>query len=204
MRHAILISMMAALFGSAALADHAGERLNEVTAEKEPGFEAVSRPGPDLDLVTTDGETLSLEDFAGRILVVNLRPASCTEACDAQHRQLEKTITSLNASPMRDMVGFVTVAEDAADTDTLDAENWSIVRSQGSLEDLEAQLAAVSERPSDAPMLHIFDRQGRHVGIFHGTDFEPLNLLMHINGLTNAHPHQEPKGFLDKALGWFE
>ena len=204
MRHAILIFMMATMLGSPALADHPGERLNEVTAEKEPGFEAIFGPGPDLDLVTPDGETLGLKDFADRIFLVNFRPASCTEACDAQHRQLEKTVTSLNASPMRDMVGFVTVAEDAADIDTLDAENWSIVRSQGSLEDLEARLAAVSERPSDDPMLHIFDRQGRHVGIFHGTDFEPLNLLMHINGLTNAHPHPEPEGFLDKALGWFE
>ena len=204
MRHAILVSMMAIMLGSTALADHPGERLNEVTAEKEPGFEAVSRPGPDLDLVTMDGEKLGLEDFAGRILVVNLRPASCTEVCDAQHWQLEKTVTSLNASPMRDLVGFVTVAEDAADIDTPGAENWAIARPQGRLEDLEARLAAVSERPSDDPMLFIFDRQGHQVGIFHGTDFEPLNLLMHINGLTNAHPHPEPEGFLDKALGWFE
>lgn len=204
MRHAILIFTMATMLGSPALADHPGERLNEVTAEKEPGFEAIFGPGPDLDLVTMDGETLDLEDFVGHILVVNLRPASCTEACDAQHRKLEKTVTSLNASPMREMVGFVTVAEDAADIDTPGAENWAIARPQGRLEDLEARLAAVSERPSDDPMLHIFDRQGRHVGIFHGTDFEPLNLLMHINGLTNAHPHPKPENILNKALGWFE
>ncbi|EAQ04598.1 hypothetical protein OB2597_04930 [Pseudooceanicola batsensis HTCC2597] len=202
MRQAILISMTAAMVGSAASADHPGKRLNEVTAEKEPGFEAIFRPGP--DLVTEDGETLSLEDFAGRILVVNFRQASCTEACDAQHQRLAKTVTSLNAGPMREMVGFVTVVEDAADIDTLDAENWSMVRSQGGLEDLEARLAAVSERSDEATMIHLFDRQGRHVGIFHGTDFEPLNLLMHINGLTNAHPHPEPEGILDRALGWFE
>ncbi|MGR3499172.1 MAG: SCO family protein [Limimaricola soesokkakensis] len=204
MRHAILISVMAALFGSAALADHPGERLNEVTAEKEPGFEAISRPGPGLDLVTMDEETLGLEDFAGRILVINFRPVSCTEVCDAQHQRLAKAVTSLNASPMREMVSFVTAVEDEANIDMRDAENWSIVRSQGGLEGLEARLAAGSERSADEPMLYIFDRQGRHVGIFHGTDFEPLNLLMHINGLTNAHPHPEPEGFLDKALGWFK
>ena len=43
MRHAILIFMMATMLGSPALADHPGERLNEVTAEKEPGFEAIVR-----------------------------------------------------------------------------------------------------------------------------------------------------------------
>lgn len=204
MRNVILISITVAMLGVPAAADHPGERLNEVTAEREPGFEAISRPGPDLDLITADRQTVGLEDFAGRILVVNLRPSSCTLTCDAQHRALAQTVTSINASPMRGMVSFVTVTEGAADMDTLDAGNWSILRARGRLEDLEARLAAGSERPDEDPLLHLFDRQGQHVGIFHGTDFEPLNLLMHINGLTNAHPHPEPQGLLDKAFGWFK
>lgn len=204
MRHAILISSTAAILGSAAFADHPAERLNEVMAEKEPGFEAIYRPGPDLALVATDGKAFGLEKFAGRILVLNLRAASCTDICDAQHQRLVQTVTSLNASPMREMVSFVTVVEDAAAVDTRGAENWSIARPQGRLEDLEAQLAAGSERSDEAPMLHLFDRQGRQVGIFHGTDFESLNLLLHINGLTNDHPNPEPRGFLDRAFGWFK
>ena len=40
------------------------------------------------------------------------------------------------------------------------------------------------------------------VGIFHGADFEPLNLLLYINGLTNAHPHEEPS-ILQRVIGWF-
>lgn len=204
MRRAIFISVVTALFGSAASADHPGERLNEVTAEKEPGFEVVSQTGPDLGLITIEGKTLGLEEFAGRILVVNFRPDSCTETCHVQHRLLAETVTSLNASPMREMVSIVTVAESAADIDAPGAENWSVVRSQVSFDDIKAQLSAASERADDTPKIHLFDRRGRHVGIFHGAEFKPLNLLMHINGLTNAHPHPESESLLDKAVGWFE
>lgn len=204
MRQAILISVTTALLGSAVSADHPGERLNEVTAKKEPGFEAISQTGPDLGLITIEGKTLGLEDFAGRIVVVNFRPDTCTETCHVQHRLLAETVTSLNASPMREMVSFVTVAESAEDIDTPAAENWSVVRSQGSFDNIKAQLSAASERADDTPMIHLFERRGRHVGIFHGAEFKPLNLLMHINGLTNAHPHREPESILDKAMGWFE
>lgn len=204
MRQAIFISVLTALIGSAASADHPGKRLNEVTAEKVPGFEAVSQTGPNLGFRTIEGKTLDLEDFAGRIIVVNLLPAPCTVTCKVQHRLLAETVTSLNASPMREMVSFVTVAEDAGGIDPPGAENWSVVRSQDSFDNIEAQLFAASERPEGNPMIHLFDRRGRHIGIFHGAEFKPLNLLMHINGLTNAHPHPESKSLLDKAVGWFK
>ena len=204
MRHILLLSVTVLSLGTGALADHPGERLNAVTAEKEAGFEAVSRPGPELDLVSEDGEAIGLKTFAGRILVLALRPATCAESCDAQQAKLEETVTALNASPMRDMVSFLTVTETPEVAHAPEAENWAIARPKDDFAPLQDQLAAASIRPDDRPMLHLFDRQGQHVAIFHGTDFKPLNLLMHINGLTNAHPHPEPEGFLAKLRGWFE
>ena len=204
MRRILLLSVTVLSLGTGALANHPGERLNAVTAEKEAGFEAVSRPGPELNLVSEDGEVIDLETFAGRILVLAMRPAACGERCDAQQAKLEKTMTALNASPMRDMVSFLTVTETPEGTYAPEAENWAIARPKYDLAPLQNQLAAASTRPDERPMLHLFDRQGQHVAIFHGTDFKPLNLLMHINGLTNAHPHPEPEGFLAKLRGWFE
>lgn len=52
-------------------------------------------------------------------------------------------------------------------------------------------------------MIHLLDRNGRQVGIFHGAEFLPLNLVLYINGLTNEHPDHEPAGLLDRVLGWF-
>lgn len=51
-------------------------------------------------------------------------------------------------------------------------------------------------------MIHLLDRDGRQVGIFHGSEFQPMNLVLYINGLTNAHPHAEPASLLDRVLGW--
>lgn len=104
---------------------------------------------------------------------------------------------------MREMVRFFTIADDPDGIDTIDAENWSVAAPSGALKFVEAQLASRSARNGDEPMLHLFDREGRHVAIFHGNDFVPLNLLMHMNGLTNAHPHQAPEGLLDRVKRWF-
>ena len=50
-------------------------------------------------------------------------------------------------------------------------------------------------------MVHVIDRDGRHAGIFHGADFGHVNMILYINGLTNAHPH-EP-GLMERFLGMF-
>ncbi|MSU90818.1 redoxin domain-containing protein [Rhodobacteraceae bacterium 2CG4] len=203
MQRLIPIAMIMAVLAVPALAGHPGERLDEVTAGKEPAFEAISGPAPDLDLVGADGQQFDLADLAGQIVVVNLRPSGCLAPCRAQHDRLAQTVASLNASPMREMVRFITIADRPDGIDTLGADNWSVAAPVGALEVLEARLASRSERNEEPPMLHLFDRDGRHVAIFHGTDFAPLNLLLHINGLTNAHPRPEPGGLLDRAIGWF-
>ena len=203
MRRLVPIAMTMALLGIPALADHPGERLDEVTAQKEPAFEAISGPAPDLDLIGADGQPLDLADLAGQVVAVNFRSSPCLEPCRAQHDRLAQTVASLNASPMREMVRFITIAEEPDGIDTVDAGNWSVAVPNGALEDLEVELASRSARNGDNLMIHLFDREGRHVAIFHGASFAPLNLLMHINGLTNAHPHPEPEGLLDRPRGWF-
>ncbi len=204
MRHLIPFTAIMALLGTPVLADHPGERLDEITAQKEPDFEAISGPAPGLALTGADGKPFDLAEFASQIVVVNVRASACLDPCQAQHDLLAQTVASLNASPMREMVRFVTIAEEPTGIDTIDAENWSVAAPDGSLADVAAQLASRSARQEDTPMVHLFDREGRHVAIFHGSDFATLNLLMHINGLTNAHPHPEPESFLERAIGWFE
>jgi protein SCO1/2 len=35
-------------------------------------------------------------------------------------------------------------------------------------------------------VFHVIDRGGRLAGKFHGLDFDPMNMVLYINGLTNA------------------
>jgi len=50
-------------------------------------------------------------------------------------------------------------------------------------------------------MIHLLDREGQQVGVFHGSEFVSLDLVLYINGLTIAHPHPEP-GVFQRLFGW--
>lgn len=49
---------------------------------------------------------------------------------------------------------------------------------------------------------HVIDRRGRHAGIFHGANLGPVNMVLYLNGLTNA-PPPDP-GVWDRVLGVFQ
>ena len=170
-----------------AFADHPGENLNQVMAAKEASFEPITpRDAPELVWQGASGDLVSLSTLKGKVVVLSFLPNGCGSPCEAQQEKLGQTISALNSSAMREMVVFVTLSDDPQ-TDPRE-QNW--MSAQGpdaeSLVDASFALAAPSDRP----------------GIFHGADFEPLNLLLYINGLTNAHPHEEPS-ILQRVIGWF-
>ena len=186
-----------------AFADHPGENLNQVMAAKEASFEPITpRDAPEFVWQGASGDLVSLSTLKGKVVVLSFLPNGCGSPCEAQQEKLGQTISALNSSAMREMVVFVTLSDDPQ-TDPRE-QNW--VSAQGpdaeSLVDASIALAAPSDRPSTSPQVHLLNRKGQQVGIFHGADFEPLNLLLYINGLTNAHPHEEPS-ILQRLIGWF-
>ena len=107
------------------LANHPGEHLDAVTAEKEPAFEPVDGALSDLSLQTADGSELDLHELADRIIVLSFVPEECGAPCTDQQKLLAEVQSGINVTPMRDMVTFVTVA--APETPAMrgwDAENW--------------------------------------------------------------------------------
>jgi len=105
---------------------------------------------------------------------------------------------------MRDMVTFVTVASTRFDASSWNPDNWI----QGApdegetVAELAASFAGLSARSETAPMVHLIDRGNRHAGIFHEADFGRINMVLYINGLTNAPPPPEP-GLLERVFGMF-
>lgn len=60
-------------------------------------------------------------------------------------------------------------------------------------------------RPPQVFWLHVTkDRDGRLAAKFHGLRFESMNMILYINGLTNA-PHEAEKvadeGWWDRLIG---
>ncbi len=201
-------------FPLSALAHHPGEELDEVMAAQEPFFQAIDQAAPEFDLAAPDGTVLSLPDLADQIVVLDYLPAECGNLCSERSERLAEVQEKVNASAMRDMVQFLTVAEDFAastpeateafaEAHGLDPVNWMLLVSQpGDPADAVRELAEAYARllpptpdnePAEGAAFFVIDRGGRLAGGFHGLDFEPLNMVLYINGLTNA-PRQEGDG----------
>lgn len=197
-----MVFALALLFASAmeASAHHPGERIDEVMAGREPAFEPTDlRRTPQLALTDASGAAVQIHGMKDKIVVLSFYPSACGAPCAAQQALLREVQESVNVTPMREMVVFLTVG--AAIGPGWDDTNWSRVTVGNGTVPAAATFAALSDRDGDVPMVHVIARGGRHAGIFHGVEFGRVNLILYINELTNA-PLPEP-GLLDSVLGIF-
>ncbi len=198
------------LVAQPAFANHPGERIDEVMTEQEPAFEVADRPStPELSLEEPDGNILRLADLHDQIVVLSFVPQNCDSPCAKQQALLAGVQAQVNNSPMKEMVTFVTVRDaDASIEAPWDEANWRLVTPSDDETTAAAanRFSASSGRGQDAPMAHVIDRNGRHAGIFHGSDFSKTNLTLYINQLiNNAHAPKPPaeKGWWEWLTGWF-
>jgi protein SCO1/2 len=201
-----------ALLATAAPAHHPGEELDEVMTAQEPYFQAIDQPAPAFDLVDGEGNPVALSDLSDKVVVLDFAFASCTDLCPLQSERLAEVQAKVNASPMKDMVQFVTVTTDpASDTPEvmqaygeahgLDPANWTFLTvGPDSPEDATRALSeayANSFTPLEdgqqmhGVVFHVIDRDGRLAAKFHGLDWEPMNMVLYVNGLTNAPRRQQ-------------
>jgi peroxiredoxin len=198
------------LVAQPAFANHPGERIDEVMTEQEPAFEATDRPStPDLDVEEPGGNILRLGDLHDQIVVLSFVPQNCDSSCAKQQAVLADVQGQVNVSPMKEMVTFVTVGEAAASIEApWDETNWrlAIPSDDEATATVAERFDAFSGRGQELPMAHVIDRNGRHAGIFHGSDFSKTNLTLYINQLiNNAHAPKPPteKGWWEWLTGWF-
>ena len=186
-----------------AVAHHPGERLDEVMAQKESAFEPTDRLKlPPLAVLNVEGDAFDLKDFRERIVVLSFVPEGCGAPCIEQQALLREVQATVNDTPMRDMVAFVTVDDVSGPESGWEPGNWHAARPQTGTAARSAEaFAGLSARGGIEPMAHVIDRGGRHAGIFHGAGFARLNSVLYINGLTNAPP--PATGFWDRVLDAF-
>ena len=200
MRHAFAAAV---LLASPAFAHHPGDRLDEVTAAREPAFEVTdTRSLPHLELVDAASRSVELDEMTDRIIVLSFTPEGCGAPCDAQQRLIERVRQAVNITPMRDMVSFVNIAEPGA-AGLAAGENFIQAHSLPGepVVDLSEAFAGLSSRGGTEPVAHIIDRGGRHAGLFHGSTFRYADMMHYINGLTNMRP-PEPS-FRDRLSEFF-
>nr|CAD6630092.1 SCO family protein [arsenite-oxidising bacterium NT-25] len=197
-----ILLTVALLFAGQALAHHPADRLDQVMGEKEPAFEITDLSRiPALAGLGTGGDPFDLGSFSDRIVVLSFVSTGCGAPCAQQQAVLTEVVEALSITPMSKVVDFVVVSDGgisgaepgAANRVTVDPGDSAAVSA------LAARFAKLSSRRQESPQVHIIDRAGRHAGIFHGENFSYLNMVLYLNGLTNARPPEI--GLLDRILG---
>lgn len=212
----VLLLAMSVAVAPMALA-HSIDELETMLGDKEKFFQPVAEPAPDFTLRNADGGAVGLTDFRGKVVVLHFIYASCPDVCPLHAEKIAEVQTMVNDTPMKEQVQFVTVTTDPMNDTSqvlrdygpahgLDPVNWTFLTTvPDHPEDATRRLAELYGHRFDktedgyqmhSVVTHVIDKDGRWRANFHGLKFEPVNLVLFVNGLVNdaqqAHAHEQP------------
>jgi protein SCO1/2 len=224
--NAILVSLLLLLAPVLPSAAHSLEELEGQLGDREKYFQPIGKEAPDFTLEDAEGRAVGLEDLRGKVVVLHFVYTNCPDVCPLHAERIAEIQEMVNRTPMRELVQFVTITTDPAN-DTpdvlreygpahgLDPVNWLFLtsgpdRDGGTTRDLAERfghrfIETENGYQIHGVVTHVIDPEGRWRANFHGLKFEPTNLVVYINALTNAHGsegHPEPDWW-DKILSLF-
>ncbi len=227
-RRAILVACLIwAALAPAALRAHSLEELQNQLFEREEFFQKMDEQAPDFALQDAKGRPVGLADFRGKVVVLHFIYAGCPDVCPLHAERIAEIQEMVNVTPMKELVQFVTITTDpSGDTPDvlkaygpahgLDPVNWTFLTSgQDQPEDMTRKLAeqfghkfTLTDEGLQlhSVVTHVIDRNGMLVANFHGLRFEPTNLVLFVNALTNDpdRPHgHEPESWWGWVRGFF-
>jgi protein SCO1/2 len=187
-------------------AHHPGADLDKVMGSKERYFQIIDRRAPDFLLRDTAGGTVTAASLADKITVLHFVYTRCPDVCPLHAERVAEIQSMINRTPMKDMVRFVSITTDPVnDTDEilraygpdhgLAPVNWTFLTTvPDQPEDTTRKLAEAFGHKfiksegvyqTHSVVTHVIDRSGRWAANFHGLRFEPVNMVLYINGLIN-------------------
>jgi protein SCO1/2 len=198
------------------------KELEEQLYKRDTYFQPENRAAPDFALETIDGREVSLEDFRGKVVVLDFIYARCKDVCPLQSELLASIQKQINRTPMRDLVEFVSIATDTEDAQStadimrgysaqhgFDPANWTFLYRGSGASDAGIKTGAAYglkfEVTQDGDQVHgavthVIDQAGRLRARFHGLKFEPVDLILFVNALTNEPPGSANEASAEPAL----
>jgi protein SCO1/2 len=227
LRSAMLAIAVAVALVAPVLA-HSLEEVDQGLRDKDKYFQPVDSEAPGFTLQDAEGRTVSLSDLRGKVVLLNFIYTNCPDVCPLHAERIAELQAMINQTPMKAMVEFVTITTDPKrDTGRilseygqahgLDPVNWVFLTAMPDQpEDSTRKIAEAyglkftqSEEGMQmhGTVTHVIDQDGRLRARFHSLKFEPVNLVVFVNALTNRtqkpHAHQQPS-FWEKLKGAFQ
>lgn len=218
---------LSAIVATPTLANHPGEDLDARMMEKEKFFQIIDEPqAPPFHLQDAGGKIVRLSDFEDKITVMHFVYANCPDICPLHAEKMAAIQSSINSTPMKDMVQFISITTDPkndipdvlrdyAEWHGLDPINWMFLTKRTEQDEdatrklakdygLEFTMTKDSGTMVHGAVIHVIDRGGRFAGKFHGMRFQNVNLVLYINGLLNNAQHRRADvNWWDKVKGVF-
>jgi protein SCO1/2 len=206
---------------------HSLEEVDQDLRDRDKFFQPVDSEAPGFTLQDVDGRVVGLSDLRGKVVVLNFIYTNCPDVCPLHAERIAQLQGMINQTPMKTLVEFVTITTDPK------RDTGHVLRAYGQAHGLDPVnwmfLTAAPDQPEDSTrkvaeayglkftqgddgmqmhgiVTHVLDQDGRMRARFHGLQFEPVNLVMVVNALTNRtqKPHAHPEsGFWDKLKGLF-
>lgn len=202
---AIGLGAVLALSSAAPVPAHSLKSLEEQLHKREKYFQAFNKEAPVFALRDAAGRTNSSSDLRGKVVVLNFVYTNCPDVCPLHAERIAEVQGMVNQTPMRDRVRFITVTTDPrndtlavmrtyGENHGLDSVNWSFLTSGPKrlnlIRDLVRQFGHKFTKQGDSYQVrgvvtHVIDPEGRWRANFYGLNFQPINLVLFINALTN-------------------
>jgi protein SCO1/2 len=184
---------------------HSLKQLEDRMRARERYVEIVDRPAPDFALQDPKGRRVALADFRGKVVVLNFIYTHCPDVCPLHSEKIVEIQEKVNRTPMRDLVRFVTITTDPASdtpeimnsysrTHGLSPVNWVFLTSSAETPEQTRSIAksfglkftlAKDGYQMHGLVTHLIDKSGNLRARYHGLKFDPTNMVVHINALTN-------------------
>lgn len=198
---------------------HSLDEVDRTLRYKEEFFQSVDSEAPAFTLQDAEGRVLRSADLRGKVVVLNFIYASCPDVCPLHAERIAEIQAMINRTPMKDMVQFVTITTDPkrdipqvlrdyGPAHGLDSVNWTfLTAAPGEPEDSTRRIAEAyglkftleeDGLQMHGLVTHVIDQDGRLRARFHGLKFDPVNLVLFVNVLTNR--TQKPHGHGDPSL----
>ena len=213
-----LLAIAALLVGlgvaPSAVMAHSLKEFEDRLQERERFVQVMNVEPPAFTLSDTEGRSVSLSDFRGKVVVLYFAYARCKELCPLQSDFVASIQEQINEASMRDLVQVITVATDTNEDESetveimrgyarrhgFDKENWVFLWRGGLDPDATRKLAEkyggkyrYNEEGDDqqhGTITYLIDKQGMLRARYHGLYFDPANLISQVNALASGQ-HEE-------------